>query len=109
MIKIYINFFIVIFKILYNFKEYHSFLYRPSNSGRGFGLLNRSIQQRMKNETASEKQNIQSRENTFLYLSLLAFSEKTNDAEMKEELFTLISVLLMWYCEPLSEHERPTE
>ena len=96
-----------ILKALFSFKQFRTFLIRPSEPGRGFGLLKRPIDQRMRLEKSGKK--IQSRENVVLFLSLLAFGEETTEKEMKDELFTLISILLMWYCEPIEESNPPPE
>ena len=105
--KLYINLLFAFCKIILEFDDFKSFLKRPELPGQGYGQVSRPLQSRINSEKSGRR--INSRETTFLYLSTIAFSEKVSAEEMKDQLFPLLAILMLWYCEPLPESEPPTE
>lgn len=92
---------------MFSFKEYNQFLLRKSDPGGGFGILKKPLYRRYLNEQKGST--VMSRENLFLYLSTIAFEDRIDQKEMKEEIFELLAILMTWYCEPIEESNPPPE
>lgn len=90
--------------IAFSLKEFEQFLMRESEPNQGLKSVASVVHGRMMNEQRGRHR--MSRENTLIYLMVEAFKE-TDARLQKDDLLTLVSLLLVWYCEPIKEI--PTE
>jgi len=97
-----INFLTCVWKLYFNLKPFESFLLRGYEHVPEKRIISQQIKARMRNEQTGRY--VMSRQNAFLYLLTESYKEE-NPEIFKEDLLNLISILMLWYCEPIAEKQ----
>ena len=109
MIRIYLNYAWLCFKLLFKLHMYKSFLNRKlsKNAKRKFRTLRTPFEGKAHREIATKKY-LLNRTEFFVYISSF-LADEDDPIKIKEELEAPLIMLILWLCEPIDHSRSETE